>query len=402
MPTFELRAGRVHYGEDVLDLPHLLEVVARLSDEGANGEVFKAIDHQLPRQVALKIWRRPVRKERVNRAQSEARKLASINHPLIVTVYQFGLARGFPFATMELIQGKTLKSWIGVGSSAFQERSTAWNETPLWNETAFDNRYAAWRMISGALRVAYRRGIYHGDPHWKNVLVFEDDTGLFQTLHGSERASPKLGLKVTDFGSSRLGQQAQAQLSRRESRTLIETVEHLFEPEPSRPRDVMDLRSNMLPEATLAALDAFVEYLDAFQRIRGAPVPSTLGEMDLIRIGEILVTTPLARLPTVLKEIKEIGVSDSSVKSFFSWTLDRLVSEVVVNNDLRISKRLGRKEVRSISESAKRASKRLDATTQSGVPIHSLEDIPEVQLVYDEWRQLYLKAGLPMIKLSAL
>src|SRR6188474_1943923 len=87
------------------------EVIAKLG-EGGMGEVYRALDATLGRHVALKLLppelaRDPVR---IDRFRREARTVATLNHPHIVTIYSVeqDAATGAHFLTMELVEGETL------------------------------------------------------------------------------------------------------------------------------------------------------------------------------------------------------------------------------------------------------------------------------------------------------
>src|ERR1700732_5306513 len=78
---------------------------------GALGEVFRARDERLGRDVALKLIR-PASSENpdhLRRFELEARAAAALNHPNIVAIYDVGFDEGSPYIVCELLQGKTLR-----------------------------------------------------------------------------------------------------------------------------------------------------------------------------------------------------------------------------------------------------------------------------------------------------
>ena len=89
------------------------EVIARLGT-GGMGEVYLAEDRRLGRKVALKVLPEDLAgdPERLRRLEREARALASIDHPHIVTLYSVEEAEGIRFLTMAYVAGKTLADSI--------------------------------------------------------------------------------------------------------------------------------------------------------------------------------------------------------------------------------------------------------------------------------------------------
>jgi eukaryotic-like serine/threonine-protein kinase len=78
---------------------------------GGMGEVYRATDTKLRREIALKILPTGMARdpERLARFQREARTVAALNHPNIVTIYSVEEADGVHFLTMELVEGHSLK-----------------------------------------------------------------------------------------------------------------------------------------------------------------------------------------------------------------------------------------------------------------------------------------------------
>src|SRR5579871_2559844 len=143
------------------------EILAPIG-EGGMGEVYRARDTKLDREVAIKALPAAYAQdpERVSRFQREARALASLNHPNIATIYGFEESDGIQALAMELVQGETLRG-------------------PLPLETAL--RHA--KQIAEALEAAHERGIIHRDLKPGNIMV-----------------TPDGGVKVLDFGLAAMGQ----------------------------------------------------------------------------------------------------------------------------------------------------------------------------------------------------
>jgi eukaryotic-like serine/threonine-protein kinase len=92
------------------------EVVSLLG-EGGMGQVYRATDTRLGRAVAIKVLPAEMARdpERLARFQCEARALAALNHPHIVTIYSVEDAEGIHFLTMELVEGHSLAQLIPEG-----------------------------------------------------------------------------------------------------------------------------------------------------------------------------------------------------------------------------------------------------------------------------------------------
>jgi hypothetical protein len=92
------------------------EIVAPLG-EGGMGHVYRAHDARLGRDVALKVLPADVAAdpERLARFRREARAVAALNHPHIVTIFSIEEEHGMPFMTMELVEGRSLDQALTGG-----------------------------------------------------------------------------------------------------------------------------------------------------------------------------------------------------------------------------------------------------------------------------------------------
>ena len=88
--------------------------VVSLLGSGGMGEVYRAHDSRLKRDVALKVLQLDNPDARV-RFEREARALAALNHPNIVTIHSVEEVDGIPFLTMELVEGEPLSAQITPG-----------------------------------------------------------------------------------------------------------------------------------------------------------------------------------------------------------------------------------------------------------------------------------------------
>jgi tetratricopeptide (TPR) repeat protein len=129
------------------------EIVA-LIGAGGMGEVYRARDSRLHREVAVKILPQSFATEAAReRFQREARAASALNHPHICAVYDVGEASGHPFLVMELLRGKTLREYIGG--------------KPVDLQAAL----ALSIQVADALEAAHAKGIVHRDIKPANIFV---------------------------------------------------------------------------------------------------------------------------------------------------------------------------------------------------------------------------------------
>ena len=140
----------------------LLEVVGG----GAMGEVYRAYDPELGRDVAIKLVRPGGSKAQLLR---EAQAMARLAHPNVIRVYDVGTAGDRVFLAMELVRGRTLRAW-------FADAPRSWRAI-----------VGVVREAGGGLAAAHAAGLVHGDFKPDNVLVADDGRVL-----------------VTDFGLARM------------------------------------------------------------------------------------------------------------------------------------------------------------------------------------------------------
>ena len=84
---------------------------------GGMGDVYRASDEQLQREVAIKLLKPELAsdQDRLRRFQQEARAAAALNHENIVAVYDFGVQDGLPYIVSELLHGVTLRETLKRG-----------------------------------------------------------------------------------------------------------------------------------------------------------------------------------------------------------------------------------------------------------------------------------------------
>ena len=161
--------------------------IESLLGRGGMGEVYKAHDETLDRDVALKILRPELTtdQEPVLRFKREAKILSSLNHPHIVHVYDVGESEFGQYIAMEYVDGRTLRD-ISRGMSAD-------------NQTL---RYLV--QVADALAKAHDSQIVHRDLKPENILVSRDgyakvaDFGLGKLIHHEDLNAPESVLKTAD------------------------------------------------------------------------------------------------------------------------------------------------------------------------------------------------------------
>jgi serine/threonine protein kinase len=93
------------------------EISAQLG-EGGMGEVYRADDSKLGREVAIKVLPADMSSdpERLRRFDQEARAASALNHPNILTVFDLGTEGEAPFIVMELLEGESLRARLAAGT----------------------------------------------------------------------------------------------------------------------------------------------------------------------------------------------------------------------------------------------------------------------------------------------
>ena len=151
------------------------EIVALLG-VGGMGQVYRARDPRLERDIALKILQTDDAEHR-KRFAREARAIAALNHPNIVTIHSVEEVEGQPFLTMELVEGTPLNRLIPPGGFELHEL------------------LAIAAPVAEGLAAAHARGIVHRDLKPPNVMVSADgrvkmlDFGLAKNIEAKNLAS---------------------------------------------------------------------------------------------------------------------------------------------------------------------------------------------------------------------
>lgn len=148
------------------------EVVAP-AGAGGMGEVYRARDARLNRDVAVKVLPTEFSRdpERVHRFQQEAQAVAALNHPNIMAIHDFGEKERSPYIVAELLEGETLRERLRGGA------------LPMRKATDYAEQ------IARGLAAAHEKGIVHRDLKPENIFITRDgrvkilDFGLAKLAH---------------------------------------------------------------------------------------------------------------------------------------------------------------------------------------------------------------------------
>jgi len=247
------------------------EVLSTLG-AGGMGEVYKARDPRLGREVAIKVLPASFARdpERMRRFLQEARAAGSLNHPSILTVYDIGTDIETPYIVTELLEGLSLRDRLDEG--------------PLGPRRATDTAL----LVAQGLAAAHEKGIVHRDLKPDN---------LFLTRSGH--------VKILDFGLAKLVQAAALEEGTSEAPTRV--------PDATTPGWILGTVGYMSPE-----------------QARGLPAD---GRSDIFSLGAILYemvagrrafkgSSPVETLSAIIREEPpELSISAPAA----SPALDRIV-----------------------------------------------------------------------------
>ncbi len=154
---------------------------------GGMGEVYRARDTKLGREVAVKLLLESVSSdpERLARFEREARVLASLNHPNVATLYGFEKDGDTSFLVMELVGGETLAERIGRGPVPVQEATSLFHQ------------------IAEGLEAAHKLGVIHRDLKPANIKIDDEgrvkilDFGLAKALTDDDSQSSDASLSMS-------------------------------------------------------------------------------------------------------------------------------------------------------------------------------------------------------------
>ena len=175
--------------------------IGPLLGKGGMGEVYRARDTRLGRDVAVKILPDAFTADRDRRArfEREARLLAALNHPNIGAIYGFEDRDGVYALVLELVEGETLADRLAGPKSRPQASDGSVPGRPLPIDEALT---IAWQMAE-ALEAAHDRGIVHRDLKPANVILQGRRT-VASEVGSSPSAADMVIVKVVDFGLAKV------------------------------------------------------------------------------------------------------------------------------------------------------------------------------------------------------
>ncbi|HEV8132810.1 MAG TPA: protein kinase, partial [Acidobacteriota bacterium] len=186
--------------------------ILSLLGAGGMGEVYRARDSKLGREIAIKVLPEAFTRdpERLARFEREARLLASLNHPNIGSIYGLEESNGTRFLVLELVPGETLADLISPQSRTPPSRGAdrpsgrvgEWESGRISRGFEIDEALRVCLQIAEAVEAAHEKGIIHRDLKPANVKVTPEgkvkvlDFGLAKAFAPDE-SSPSISLSPT-------------------------------------------------------------------------------------------------------------------------------------------------------------------------------------------------------------
>lgn len=282
-----------------MDAPMTLASGTRLSEyeivsplgAGSMGEVYRARDTRLDRDVAIKILPELVSSDpqRQHRFEVEAKAAAALNHPNILAVYQMGTYAGVPYLVSELLEGKTLGEAVRRG--------------PLPLDKVID--YGI--QLARGLAAAHSKGIVHRDLKPDNVFISKEGR-----------------IKILDFGLAKLTQPKESVMTMAPTITMqgvaMGTVGYMS-PEQVRGL-VTDYRTDIF--AFGAILYEMVMGKRTFERPTSADTMSAILNEQPEPISRLAPQTPVALQRVVLRCLEKDAGQRFQSASDLAFALEEL------------------------------------------------------------------------------
>ena len=286
--------------------------VVELVAVGGMGQVYKALDTRLGRDVAIKILPPALAadEDRLRRFEQEARAAGMLNHPNIMAIYDVGTHEGAPFVVSELLQGQTLRDLL--------------DDSPLTPRKAVDLTI----QIAHGLDAAHGKGIVHRDLKPDNLFLTDDGQ-----------------MKILDFGLAKLTGSARAGLAAIDGKPNTTEAGIVFgtagymSPEQVRGKDV-DHRSDIF------ALGTILYEMVTGNRAFTAPTPVETLNAILKDEPEALAEAS-GTLPPVLDRIMRRCLEKRPEERFQSARDLAFALQAVTDLKLPLPEQVARQRVRS-------------------------------------------------------
>jgi len=287
------------------------------------GEVYRARDSRLDRDVAIKVLPELMSSEpdRLRRFEVEAKAAAALNHPNILAVYQMGTYAGVPYLVSELLDGKTLAETVRRG--------------PLPLRLTIN--YGV--QIAHGLAAAHEKGIVHRDLKPDNIFVTKDGR-----------------IKILDFGLAKLTQPKESVMSLAPTITMqgvaMGTAGYMS-PEQVRGQ-VVDHRTDIF--AFGAILYEMLMGRPTFGRPTSADTMSAILNEEPAPISELAPETPVALQRVVLRCLEKNAEQRFQSASDLAFALEALSGSAIAapTGTPAIPKEDGKKEDRKDREDKKK------------------------------------------------
>jgi Tol biopolymer transport system component len=277
--------------------------VLQLLGSGGAGEVWRAKDERLSRDVAIKVLLPHLsgNTDRLRRFADEARTAGALNHSNILAIYDVGEFRGLPFLVSECLEGESLRSRVGKG--------------PL----PADQAVAITLQAARGLAAAHARGIVHRDLKPDNLFVTSDGV-----------------VKILDFGVAKL-QMSEATSVQAPTQTLTGVIvgtAGYMAPEQIR-GDIADARADLFALGVV-----LFEMLSGRRPFTGSSTFETLHAILTVETPDIAEAAP--HVPPAVSEVLRRLLEKAPGARFQSavdlaWTLERVAATREDSAVVRIS-----------------------------------------------------------------
>jgi tetratricopeptide (TPR) repeat protein/tRNA A-37 threonylcarbamoyl transferase component Bud32 len=257
----------------------ILEVLGR----GSMGVVYKARQAGLHRHVALKmiLAGAHVGQEKLQRFITEARVVASLQHPNIVQIYEINLHHDSPYFSMELVEGGTLADRLGGRPQPFREAA----QLVL--------------TLARTIHVAHQNGIVHRDLKPANILIASPESRLSHVRRMAREMEihpPDLCLgtpKITDFG---LAKDLHAEAGQTESGVIMGTPSYMA------PEQAEGKSREVGPTADIYALGAIL-----YEMLTGRPPFTAESPMEtILLLFQVEPVSPSRLQPKIPRDLETI------------------------------------------------------------------------------------------------